>query len=417
MSPLLGFAKKQRESAKEKLKELERQAELQKKLWKAKEEVERVKMEAELELEKQRSMLEEAQKTREIEAEAIRLEVEPHGPDSLQQRLKGFEDEETVFVRPRQEIAKVVKPVHVPENSMTLDGAHMSTSTPKQGIKHQQLNVKFHDEGVASNEGFHVETPANTITLRSSMDSLPKVKLDSFDGDPIRWSDWMSMFQSIIDDADISRNPKMQHLQNAVGRAKEAIEGYGYSGELYAEALEKLESRFGKSHIVVKAHLNCLRKWVKLSDDCLYEVQRFSDVISTAVKTFKCLDYTNDLHAANNLNMVVDKLPHSLCVKWKEYRGEKELKHATLLDFEKWIEVQAEVHDDFGIRTSKPPLTPPDHKLKHRAGSAVYSAVTNPSGNSPCFNQSDQFTSPLCMMADGKCHKLHSCLFWKDWPK
>ena len=57
----------------------------------------------------------------------------------------------------------------------------------------------------------------------------------------------------------------MQHLQNAVvGRAKEAIEGYGYSGELYAEALEKLESRFGKSHIVVKAHLNRLRKWGKL---------------------------------------------------------------------------------------------------------------------------------------------------------
>ena len=356
------FAKRQRESAKEKLKEPERQAELQKKLWKAKEEVERVKMEAELELEKQRSMSAEAQRTRQIEAEAIRLEVEAealeneaHGPDSLQQRLKDFEDEETVFVSPRQEIAKEVKPGHVPENSMTSDGARMSTSTPKQGIRHQQLKVKFQDEGVASNEEFHVETPANT--------------LDSFDGDPIRWSDWMSMFQSIIDDADISRNAKMQHLQNAVvGRAKEAIEGYGYSGELYTEALEKLESRFGKSHVVIKAHLNRLRKWVKLSDDRLHEVRRFSDVISTAVKAFKRLDYTNDLHAANNLNMVVDKLPHSLCVKWKEYRREKELKHATLLDFEKWIEVQAEVHDDFGIRTSKPPLTPPDHKLKHRGG-------------------------------------------------
>ena len=361
-------------------------------------------------------------KTRQIEAEAIRLEGEAealeneaHGPDSLQQRLKDFENEETVFVSPRQEIAEEVKPVHVPENSMTSDGAHMPTSTPKQGIKHQQLKVKFQDEGVASNEGFHVETQANTIILRSSMDSLPKLKLDSFDGDPIRWSDWMSMFQSIIDDADISRNAKMQHLQNAVvGRAKEAIVGYGYSGELYAEALEKLESRFEKSHIVVKAHLNRRRKWVKLSDDRLHEVRRFSDVVSTAVKTFKRLDYTNDLHAANNLNVVVDKLPHSLCVKWKEYRREKELKHATLLDFEKWIELQAEVHNDFGIRTSKPSLTPPDHKLKHRGGSAVYSAVTAPSGNSPRFNQSGQFTSPPWVMGDGKCHKLHSCPKFKE---
>ena len=96
-----------------------------------------------------------------------------------------------------------------------------------------------------------------------------------------------------------------------------------------------------------------------MSGDRLHKVRRFSDIISTAVKTFKRLSYTNDLHAANNLNMVVDKLPYSLRVKWKEYWREKELQHATLLDFEKWIEMHAEVHDDFGIRTSRPPLVPP----------------------------------------------------------
>ena len=240
------------------------------------------------------------------------------------------------------------------------------------------------------------------------------------------------MFHSIIDDEDISCNAKMQHLQNAVvGRAKEAIEGYGYSGELYAEALEKLESRFGKSHIVVKAHVNRLRKWGKLSDDRLHEVRRFSDVISTAVKTFKCLGYTSDLQAANNLNMVVDKLPHSLYVKWKEYRRDKELKHANLLDFEKWIEVQAEVHDDFGARTSKQPFVPPDHKSKgkHLGSTVVFSAVTPPSmggnasGDSPRFSQSGQFTLPPCVMGDGKITSytvvpnLRSCLFRKDWLK
>ena len=71
------------------------------------------------------------------------------------------------------------------------------------------------------------------------------------------------------------------------------------------------------------------------------------------------------------------------------------MKHAPLLDFEECIEVQAEVHDDFGIRRSKLPLAPPEHKLKHHCGGlAVYSAVTAPSGNSPRFNQSGQFSSP-----------------------
>ena len=124
------------------------------------------------------------------------------------------------------------------------------------------------------------------------------------------------MFRAIIDDTDISCNTKMQHLQNAViGRAKDAIAGYGYSGDLYVEALQKLESRFGKSYTVVKAHLNRLQKWSKISDERLHELRRYSDVVSVAVKSFQRLGYDDDLYAANNLNMVVEKLPPSLCIK------------------------------------------------------------------------------------------------------
>ena len=168
------------------------------------------------------------------------------------------------------------------------------------------------------------------------MDSLPKLKLDTFDGDPINWSDWISMFRPIMDDAEVSHNAKIQHLQNAVtGRAKDEIAGYGYSEEILAEALQKLESRFGKSHVVVKAHLNCLQKWSKLRDERLHEVQRFADLVSTADKTFKRLGYDEDLHAANNLNMVVEKLSPSICVKWKEYKRDKGLTKANLLNFDK----------------------------------------------------------------------------------
>ena len=60
------------------------------------------------------------------------------------------------------------------------------------------------------------------------------------------------MFKSIVHDADLSLNGKMQHLQNSVvGRAKSAIEGYGYSGDSYYEALKELEARFGKPSLVV----------------------------------------------------------------------------------------------------------------------------------------------------------------------
>lgn len=38
--------------------------------------------------------------------------------------------------------------------------------------------------------------------------------------------------------------------------------------------------------------------------------------------------------------LFIDKLPLSLYVKWKEYKRDRD-EHATISDFEKWIEVQA----------------------------------------------------------------------------
>ena len=73
------------------------QAELQRKLFKAKEEAERVRLEAELELEKQRPTSEEAQEMRHWKpkqfdlAEVQAVQNDEGGHDSLEGRLKDFE--------------------------------------------------------------------------------------------------------------------------------------------------------------------------------------------------------------------------------------------------------------------------------------------------------------------------------------
>ena len=120
----------------------------------------------------------------------------------------------------------------------------------------------------------------------STHDSPPKLRLDKFDGDPLHWSDWSSMFKSIVHDANVSLNGRMQHLQNAViGRAKSAIEGYGYSGDSYYEALKELESRFSKPSFVVKVTLDRLWKTARVQNNKPQEVRNLSDVVSTTVWT------------------------------------------------------------------------------------------------------------------------------------
>lgn len=120
------------------------------------------------------------------------------------------------------------------------------------------------------------------------------------------------MFKSIVHDADLSWNGKMQHLQNSVvGRAKSVVEGYGYSRDDYHEALRELEARFGKPPLVVKVTLDRLRKTSRIQNDRPHEVRNLSDVVSTTVWIFTRFGYINDLAAEANISIAVQTIPRS----------------------------------------------------------------------------------------------------------
>ena len=150
-----------------------------------------------------------------------------------------------------------------------------------------------------------------------------------------------------VHDADLSLNGKMQHLQNSVvGRAKSAIEGYGYSGDSYYEALKELEARFGKPSLVVKVTLDRLRKTSRIQNDRPHEVRNLSDVVSTTVWIFKRFGYINDLAAEANISIALDKLSPDLQVKWKDHVRTSNLHQPNLEDFCSWLKGQADIYDD-----------------------------------------------------------------------
>ena len=177
------------------MREIENQAELQRKLFTVKEEAERVRLEAELELEKQRPTSEEAQEMRHWKpkqfdlAEVQAVQNDEGGHDSLEGRLKDFEGEEEL------------EPENVPTLLVNGDKTEY-TVTPKQDSEVQPLKVKFGNQETLSqaNGGVQADSTVNRVILRSCLDLLPKLKLGIFDGNSIHWSDWISMFQSIIDD-------------------------------------------------------------------------------------------------------------------------------------------------------------------------------------------------------------------------
>ena len=104
--------------------------------------------------------------------------------------------------------------------------------------------------------------------------------------DPLKWTDWLGMFEAIIHRSEMSPSEKMTHLQqNVVGKAKSVIAGFRYNGNLYHQALKCLENRFGKPHIVIQAHLDKLLKVAPVAEDDAGSVTAFSTVINNI-----CLD-------------------------------------------------------------------------------------------------------------------------------
>ena len=92
--------------------------------------------------------------------------------------------------------------------------------------------------------------------------SVPKLHADHFDGDPIRWMKWYSIFQATIDKVPMTSSEKITHLQSLLtGEAKALVDGYGCNGDLYASALHRLHEHFENPKRIVNVFLEKLNRF------------------------------------------------------------------------------------------------------------------------------------------------------------
>ena len=100
------------------------------------------------------------------------------------------------------------------------------------------------------------------LMIQNTM-SLPKISIDNFTGDPLKWHQWFSFFKATIhNNSGLSDAQKTTYLQNSVThKARDSISGYSYNGDYYHEAIAELTRKFGKPQHIVAAYLDQLEKW------------------------------------------------------------------------------------------------------------------------------------------------------------
>ena len=367
-------AKQLMEEEEKRKQEREKQLELEKNVAMAQAIAEKAKFEAE----ERRKIQEATDEWRWLRAEAELLEEDD--PECLSNRLRDFDNEpqdnkqSVAFPQPISETdqAKDKVPSHQPEtNCHNVPSIHQVQQT------------------------YSNDNSAPTVVVQPKGSNLPKLKLSIFDGDPLKWPDWVSMFKSMVGDSGISLNAKMQHLQNSVtSKAKTAIEGYGYSGESYDVAMAELKTRFGKPSSVIKATLGKLRACKRLQNNDPEGVRNYSDLVSTTVWTLSRFGYTNDLNAEANLSLATYKLSNELLVKWKEHVKNVKLDRPNLNHFSQWLKGQADIYDEC-IGASKQNFKGKFQRLQI-------------SGNK------ENRTVMSCIMMDGGKHELSECTKFKS---
>ena len=197
-------------------------------------------------------------------------------------------------------------------------------------------------------------TPAFAPAASVSM-KLPKLVLDKFDGDQLEWPGWSGQFLATVDESGMSDSNKMKYLKSLLnGKAKAAIEGMGFSGQMYQVAWQTLDHDFGRPELVVNAQLRKVHDYPFIKPHDSLEIVRYSQIVSGCVNVLSQYGYESDINSESVMSSAIRKLPRKLQNKWMTYvlRGDSINKNMRV--FSAWLKEIARLQDNlrwqFGSR-------------------------------------------------------------------
>ena len=71
----------------------------------------------------------------------------------------------------------------------------------------------------------------------------------------------------------------------------------------------------------------------------------FSSFLKRLVQAFQYLGFTADLQSTTLIKKAKEKTPHHLVLKWTEHCLTELSSDPTLVDFQQWLEIQAQIYD------------------------------------------------------------------------
>ena len=245
---------------------------------------------------------------------------------------------------------------------------------------------------------------------------IPQLKISEFNGEPLQWPEWSSLFTATIHNAPIDDNAKMGHLKTLVkGKAKAAIAGLGYSGSMYTAAWNALVTNFGRPQTIVNAQMKLIHTspFIKSHDSAA--IIKYAQLITTCLNVLKQYGFDGDLYFESVLNSALRKLPPELKTKWFFQAKSKNYYSADLCKFSEWLNEVAYVHDEMMIQfkfPSEKKTSGPGDKVKN----TPFTTNNQPKNTTLSTNEQTKLnttTLKQCPLKDGD-HKIWMCKKFKQ---
>ena len=160
-------------------------------------------------------------------------------------------------------------------------------------------------------------TSNNSQKPDSNCIKLPTLNLPFFDGNILEYQPFMDSFFAAVGNREISDVEKFNYLKNQLrGDAAKSIQGLALTSANYNEAIEILQKRYGRPSVIIRAHVKNLLALEKVSKLNLQDLRKLVDEVEINVRGLKTLGVASDSYGIFLTQIVLSKLPASICLEW-----------------------------------------------------------------------------------------------------
>lgn len=177
------------------------------------------------------------------------------------------------------------------------------------------------------------------ISGRSQQAShFPTLKLEPFDGDSTKWTEFASAFKMLVHDVVPTEYQRMEHLRMYLTpKVKSSISTLLTDSKLYRTALQSLKQNYGHPLLITRANLAAIGNlpYVRVGD--IQSLERFAGCLSDVVSSLTRAALDKEFSSLIKIESVLKKLPCRLINEWRE-QITRNSEDFNLLNLSNWLQ-------------------------------------------------------------------------------